>query len=97
MASFKQLIEGETPVLVDFYTDWCGPCKMMAPVLSEVASDVGEMAKVIKVNVDKNPEAAMKYGVQGVPTFILFKRGEIVWRRSGVVPGSVLVNAIEAA
>lgn len=95
MARFSDLIKGSTPVLVDFYADWCAPCKMMAPVLKQVSSDIGEKARIIKVDVDKNPQAAAKYGIQGVPTFILFKNGKLVWRQSGVVPAHTLKKVIE--
>ena len=95
MARFNDLIKGSTPVLVDFYADWCAPCKMMAPVLKQVSSDIGEKARIINVDVDKNPQAAAKYGIQGVPTFILFKNGKLVWRQSGVVPAHTLKQVIE--
>ncbi len=94
--SFDQLIQGEKPVLVDFYADWCGPCKMMAPILGEFAQHMIDKVKVIKVDVDKNPKAAMSYQIQGVPTLILFKNGQIVWRQSGVVPGHQLRSVIES-
>jgi len=84
--TFNDLIQGEKPVLVDFYADWCGPCKMMAPMLSEFSREMSDKVKVIKVDVDKNPKAAMSYQIQGVPTLILFKQGKVVWRQSGVVP-----------
>jgi thioredoxin 1 len=86
MASFSDLINGDQPVLVDFYADWCGPCKMMAPYLEQVASELKGQLKVIKVDVDKNQQASVKYGVQSIPTLILFKNGEIKWRQAGVVP-----------
>ena len=94
MKSFKELIESNTPVLVDFSAEWCGPCKMMAPILKDVAKEIGETARIIKVDVDRNQKAAMDYGIQGVPTLILFKGGEVKWRQSGVVPANHLVKII---
>jgi len=95
MARFSELINGNKPVLVDFYADWCAPCKMMAPVLKQLSSDIGDKARIIKVDVDKNQQAAAKYGIQGVPTLILFKKGRPVWRQSGVVPAHMLKQVIE--
>ncbi|WP_035464224.1 thioredoxin [Algoriphagus vanfongensis] len=94
--SFQELINGPTPVLVDFYATWCGPCKMMQPVLEETAKQVGSKVKILKVDVDKNPLAASSFQVRGVPTLILFKRGKILWRESGVVPAHQLVKILES-
>jgi thioredoxin 1 len=94
--NFHQLINGESPVLVDFYAEWCGPCKMMAPILKEVAQKMGDKVKVIKVDVDKNPLTASYYNIQGVPTLILFKSGIILWRQSGVAPAQYLIQVIES-
>lgn len=95
MASFQELINGQTPVLVDFYAEWCGPCQMMAPVLQQLAGKMGERVKILKVDVDKNPQAAQAYQVQGVPTFLLFKDGKVVWRQSGAMPSQTLQGVIE--
>lgn len=92
--SFDQLIKGDTPVLVDFYTDWCGPCKMMAPELKKVKKALGDRIIVLKINAETNPAAAIRYQVRGVPTLLLFRRGEELWRQSGVVPASHLTDII---
>jgi thioredoxin 1 len=93
--SFQELIAGDRPVLVDFYATWCGPCKTMQPILEDVSRQLGDQVKVIKVDVDKNPDAANKYQVRGVPTLILFKKGQSLWRQSGVVPAHQLVNVVK--
>lgn len=94
--TFQELIEGEIPVLVDFFATWCGPCKMMQPILEDTSKKLGEKVKIIKVDVDKNPLAASKFQVRGVPTLILFQKGKAVWRQSGVVPVHQLVQIIES-
>ena len=93
-SSFQELINGDIPVLVDFSAEWCGPCKMMAPILKEVKAEVNEAVKVIKIEVDKSPQAAGVYQIQGVPTLILFQKGQILWRKSGVTSAKELVKII---
>ena len=94
MENFKKVINKEIPVLVDFHATWCGPCKMLAPILQDVKSELGENVSIIKVDVDKNPELANHYQVRGVPTLILFKKGENVWRQSGVLSKNDLIAVI---
>lgn len=94
--SFQELIEGDTPVLVDFFATWCGPCKMMQPILEDTARQLGEKVKIVKVDVDRNQLAASKFQVRGVPTLILFHKGKILWRQSGVVPAHQLVQLIQS-
>lgn len=94
MSSFQDLISGETPVLVDFFAEWCGPCKMMAPALQAFAQEQTGKLKVIKVDVDKNPAAAAQFQISGVPTLILFHQGKMLWRKSGALPLHLLNQEI---
>lgn len=93
--TFKEIINSEKPVLVDFSAEWCGPCKMMAPILKEVKDEIGDLATIIKIDVDNNPSASNAYAIQAVPTLILFKNGEVLWRKSGVVSKHDLINLIK--
>lgn len=95
MENFKKLINKEIPVLVDFYATWCGPCNMLAPILQDVKTEMGDNISIIKVDVDKNPELANHFQVRGVPTMILFKKGENLWRQSGVLSKNDLVKVIK--
>ncbi len=88
--NFNEVIQGNKPVLVDFFAEWCGPCKTMTPILKQVKDELKDAVTIIKVDVDKNQQAAMAYQVQGVPTLILFKNGKVLWRQSGVVPAQNL-------
>jgi len=93
-SNFKDIINSETPVLVDFFADWCGPCKMLAPILKDVKDELGDKIKIIKIDVDTNQPLAAQYQVRGVPTMILFKNGKQLWRQSGVLQKNELVSII---
>lgn len=92
--TFADIINGDTPVLVDFFATWCGPCKTMSPILKDFSTQMGDRVRVIKIDVDKATATAEAYKIQGVPTLILFKKGEILWRQSGVVQKTQLVKVI---
>ena len=95
-SSFKKIISSKTPVLVDFFADWCGPCKMLAPILKDVKQELGDAIKIVKIDVDKNQSIAAKYQVKGVPTMLLFKNGKQIWRQSGVLQKKDLVQIIQS-
>ena len=94
MANFQEIIASETPVLVDFSAEWCGPCKMMPPILQQVKHNLGDKVTIIKIDIDKNPAAATAYKVQSVPTLMLFKKGQQKWRQSGVMQAGELQKVI---
>lgn len=94
--NFKSIINSEIPVLVDFFAEWCGPCKTLAPILKQVKDELGETIKIVKIDVDKNQPLAAEYQVRGVPTLLLFKNGKQVWRQSGVLQKSELLQIIKS-
>jgi thioredoxin 1 len=95
--NFTEIIHQDKPVLVDFFAEWCGPCKTMSPILKEVKDTLGDKISIIKIDVDKNKSLATKYDVRGVPTFILYKSGKQVWRQSGAVQKTALITIINNA
>lgn len=95
MNNFEQLISGDKPVLVDFFATWCGPCKMMHPILEELKQSIGDRATIIKIDVDEAQDVAVQYGVRAVPTLAIFKKGELVWREAGVHSTQQLIQAIQ--
>ncbi len=94
MGYFSTIIQGETPVLVDFFAEWCQPCKIMKPILVQLKAIVGDKVTILKIDIDKNREVAQKYHIQSVPTLIIFKKGEIVWKQSGVMQAKELEQVL---
>lgn len=92
--NFDAIIQSDIPVLVDFYAEWCQPCKVQSPVLQEVARELSGKVRIIKIDVDRNPQVASRFRIQGVPTLALFRNGNLLWRQSGVTPKSTLVSVV---
>ncbi len=95
--SFTDILNSDTPVLVDFYADWCGPCHMLSPILKEIASELGDKVRILKVDVDKNQTIASSLNISGIPTMMIYKNGKQLWRVSGVLPKNQIISQIELA
>jgi len=95
-SSFSQLISGDVPVLIDVYAEWCGPCKMMPPILQKVKAELGTQIRIVKIDSEKNPAIMKKFSIRGVPTLLLFKNGDLKWRQSGVVPEDQIISVIKS-
>ena len=95
MSTFKEIIQSEKPVLVDFFATWCGPCKMMTPILKQLKEDLGNAVTIIKIDIDKEPQAASALGIQGVPTLMIFQKGRQKWRQSGVLDARQLKHVLQ--
>jgi thioredoxin 1 len=93
--SFNEIIKGDTPVLVDFYADWCAPCKMMTPILQQLKQEMGDALNIIKIDTERNPDVAIRYQVRGIPNLILFNKGDLIWQQAGVVQLPQLKQIIE--
>lgn len=96
MNKFSEIINGDKPVLIDFYADWCQPCKMMPPILKDVKDKLGDKIRILKVDVDRNQAVAQKWGIQSIPTVMIFKKGEIKFRQAGVLPANQLIEALQS-
>jgi thioredoxin 1 len=96
MSKFQELISSSKPVLIDFHAEWCGPCKMMSPIVKQVATEIGDKATIVKIDVDKNQQIASHYQIKGVPTLMIFKNGKSVWRQSGVVQKNQLLQILSS-
>lgn len=95
METFKDIINGDNPVLVDFYATWCGPCKAMSPTIESLGKELADQARVLKIDIDKNSDLANQYRIQSVPTLIIFKKGKVVWRASGIMEKRALLQQIK--
>lgn len=95
MTNFNEIINDETPVLVDFYADWCAPCKMMPPILKQVKDSLGDSIRIIKIDSEKNASLSQKYQVRSIPTLLLFKNGQVAWQHSGVLQARELIDAMK--
>jgi len=95
MNLFEQHISGDKPVVVDFFAEWCGPCKMMPPILKQVKDSVGDKVTILKMDVDKNQEYAQRWGIQSIPTLMIFRKGEIVWRKAGVTQAKEILERLK--
>ena len=96
MADFREIVSSKKPVLIDFFAEWCGPCKSLAPILTQVAKEMGDQVKVIKIDIDKNPILAQKLNVRSIPTLAIYKEESLLWRQSGIVPKFELIKALRA-
>jgi len=96
MSTFQEIIKGEIPFLVDFYAEWCAPCKTMNPILKNIKKQFGDELKIIKINIDNNQQVASKFQVRGIPTFILFKNNEVKWRQSGIIEERNFIETIKS-